>query len=231
MRNGSPHKNEKRRKRLVPRRHAPPRHLDPYRNRLRRQSEQVCPIVSKRSGRRWSREFSRPRRPLPPVRPQSKIPPSPRTRQHYKKDPTRWTQPVQPQSGSTTAGPSSRENRHSLPANPNLDWFVWLIWSIWLVRFDQTHESNQTNQNNQLVALQAEAKSVQYTDASIGLALLIGDPHLHLAHHRLRDDRPSPHSGWTSRQGSIRTDHHRSRFGKRSGKNRQEAPRPIRTRS
>ena len=97
----------------------PPRHPEPSRNRLRRQSEQACPIVSKRNGRRWSRESFRPKRPSPPVKPQWKIPPSPPTQQHYKKDPKRWTQPAQPQSGSITAGPSSRGNKHSLPTSPS----------------------------------------------------------------------------------------------------------------
>jgi hypothetical protein len=46
---------------------------------------------------------------------------------------------------------------------------------------NQTSQKDQIDQSNQFVALQVAAKSVQYTDASIGLALLTGDAHLRLA--------------------------------------------------
>jgi ATPase subunit of ABC transporter with duplicated ATPase domains len=54
-----------------------------------------------------------------PAKLQWKIPPSPPTQQRYKKDPRRWTQPAQPQNGSITAGPSSRENKQSRQVRPN----------------------------------------------------------------------------------------------------------------
>ena len=100
---------------ITPLQDIPPRE----RNQLRKQNGPVCRIGSKRSGRRWSSESSRPRKPSPPVRPQWKIPPSPPMQSRYKKGPRRWTQPVQPRSGSITAGPNSKENRPSQPASPN----------------------------------------------------------------------------------------------------------------
>jgi len=68
MRNGSPRENVRRKNRLVPLRHDPPSHPVPNRDQLRRQNDQACPIVSKRSGGRWRIEFSKPRRPSSPVR-------------------------------------------------------------------------------------------------------------------------------------------------------------------
>jgi len=52
-------------------------------------------------------------------------------------------------------------------------------------QMNQINQMNKTNQINQPVALQATAKSIQCTHASIGLSLRSVDPHLRLDHIRL----------------------------------------------